>query len=87
MKSMFWFLFQGNVEVWLDNLLTQARLSLHAVIRMASVAIKDPAFKLIEFLDTFAAQVYQQLQCSCVCVYDVISDDDVDQMCFLLRYD
>lgn len=52
--------FQGNVEVWLDNLLKESRNSLHAVIRMASIAIKDPAFKLIEFLNSFAAQVNRE---------------------------
>ena len=45
------------MELWLLALLKEAQKSLHGVIRMASVAIKDPAFKLIEFLDTFAAQV------------------------------
>ncbi|KAK3754858.1 hypothetical protein QZH41_011331 [Actinostola sp. cb2023] len=48
---------QGNVEVWLDSLLQNSRSSLHGVIRMASVTIKDPGFKLIDFLDSFAAQV------------------------------
>ncbi len=38
-------------------LLNAAQGALHAVIRMASVAIKDPVFKLLEFMDTFPAQV------------------------------
>ena len=50
-------LLQGNVEMWLGNLLQEARKSLHAVIRTAAFAIKDSSFKLIEFLDTFPAQV------------------------------
>ena len=45
------------MEVWLGNLLQEARKSLHAVIRTAAFAIKDSSFKLIEFLDTFPAQV------------------------------
>ncbi|XP_028415244.1 dynein heavy chain 5, axonemal-like [Dendronephthya gigantea] len=48
---------QGNVEQWLLNLLNAAQGALHAVIKMASVAIKDPVFKLLEFMDTFPAQV------------------------------
>ena len=50
-------LFQGNVEVWLLELLQQSQKSLHGVIRTASVVIKDPSFKLIEFMDNFPAQV------------------------------
>ena len=50
-------LIQGNVEQWLLALLNAAQGALHAVIRMASVAIKDPVFKLLEFMDTFPAQV------------------------------
>ena len=48
---------QGNVEVWLLELLQQSQKSLHGVIRTASVVIKDPSFKLIEFMDNFPAQV------------------------------
>ena len=48
---------QGNVEIWLGKLLNMAKLSLHAVIRQAVVAIKDPNFELIEFLNSFPAQV------------------------------
>ena len=51
--------FQGNVEVWLNTLLKESRTSLHSVIRTASIAIKDPNFKLKDFLDTFPAQVKQ----------------------------
>ena len=43
------------------NLLNAAQNALHGVIRMASVAIKDPVFKLLEFMDTFPAQVSEHL--------------------------
>mgnify|MGYP001795963232 CR=1 FL=1 len=49
---------QGNVEVWLLALLKEAQKSLHGVITMASIAIKDPRFKLIDFMDNFPAQVW-----------------------------
>lgn len=49
--------FQGNVEVWLNTLLKESRMSLHSVIQTASIAIKDPAFKLKDFLDAYPAQV------------------------------
>ncbi|XP_046353935.2 dynein axonemal heavy chain 5-like isoform X1 [Haliotis rufescens] len=48
---------QGNVEVWLGDLLNNGRRSLHGIIRTASVAIQDPAFNLLEFENTFPSQV------------------------------
>ena len=48
---------QGNVEIWLGKLLHMAKRSLHVVIRQAAIAIKDPNFELIEFLNTYPAQV------------------------------
>lgn len=48
---------QGNVEVWLNTLLKESRASLHSVIQTASIAIKDSAFKLKDFLDAYPAQV------------------------------
>ena len=48
---------QGNVEVWLNTLLKESRASLRSVIQTASIAIKDPAFKLKDFLDAYPAQV------------------------------
>ena len=62
-------MFQGNVEQWLLALLIAAQSALHAVIRMASVAIKDPVFKLLEFMDTFPAQVLSRL---IICVKEVV---------------
>ena len=49
--------FQGNVEVWLLELQVQSQKSVHGVIRTASMVVKDPGFKLIEFMDNFPAQV------------------------------
>ena len=48
---------QGNVEVWLGSLMTMAQKSLHNVIRQAHFAIGDANFQLLEFLNTFPAQV------------------------------
>ncbi len=48
---------QGNVEVWLGELLATGRRSLHGIIRTASIAIQDPAFNILEFENTFASQV------------------------------
>ncbi|EDV25010.1 uncharacterized protein TRIADDRAFT_56504 [Trichoplax adhaerens] len=48
---------QGNVEVWLGALLNAAQKSLHLIIRMAALAIQDQPFNLVDFLDTYPAQV------------------------------
>lgn len=48
---------QGNVEIWLGQLLQRAMSSLHAVIRDAYINIQNPSFDLLEFLNSFAAQV------------------------------
>ena len=49
---------QGNVELWLGRLLDGVLSSVHAVIKNAVVNIQDPNFDLLEFLNTFPAQVY-----------------------------
>jgi dynein heavy chain len=49
---------QGNVEVWLGSLMNMAQKSLHNVIRQAHFAIGDANFQLLEFLNTFPAQVW-----------------------------
>lgn len=48
---------QGNVEVWLGALMNMAQKSLHNVIRQAHFAVGDANFQLLEFLNTFPAQV------------------------------
>ncbi|XP_076449856.1 dynein axonemal heavy chain 5-like isoform X2 [Babylonia areolata] len=48
---------EGNVETWLMNLMNMAQRSLHSVIRAAAMAIQDTSFSLLEFLETFPAQV------------------------------
>ena len=48
---------QGNVEVWLGKLLNMTLRSVHAVIRNSMVAIQDPNFQILEFLNSYPAQV------------------------------
>ncbi|XP_068593236.1 dynein axonemal heavy chain 5 [Cebidichthys violaceus] len=48
---------QGNVEVWLGQLLSGVRQTLHNVIRQASLVIGDPGLKILEFQSAFPAQV------------------------------
>ena len=48
---------EGNVEVWLMSLMLMAQKSLHGVVRTAAIAIQDPNFQLLEFLNMFPAQV------------------------------
>lgn len=48
---------EGNVEVWLMALMVMAQKSMHGVIRTAAMAIQDPNFQLLEFLNMFPAQV------------------------------
>ena len=45
------------MEVWLGDLLKMSKQSVHSVIRMASIAIGDPAFNMIEFENSYPAQV------------------------------
>ncbi|XP_048253391.1 dynein axonemal heavy chain 5-like isoform X2 [Haliotis rufescens] len=48
---------EGNVEIWLMALMQMAHRSVHGVIRQAAMAIQDPSFQLLEFLNMFPAQV------------------------------
>ena len=50
---------QGNVEIWLGKLLNMSLRSVHCVIKNAMVAIDDPNFELLEFLNTYPAQVHE----------------------------
>ena len=55
---LYTFLLQGNVELWLGELLKNIRKSIHTVIRTAHIALQDKEnFNLIEFENTYAAQV------------------------------
>ena len=61
---------QGNVEVWLGKLLQMSLRSVHCVIKNAVTAIRDPNFELLNFLDSYPAQVH-----AChmhVCMYECI---------------
>ncbi len=48
---------QGNVELWLGELLQESMSSLHGVIRDAHVAINSTSFDLMPFLSNYPAQV------------------------------
>lgn len=54
----------GHVEVWLGKLLAEATNAVHGVIRNAAIAVNDPNFELMEFENSFPAQV-------CVCNADL----------------
>jgi len=47
----------GNVENWLMRFLTVSQRAVHGVIRTAFLNLAEPGFNLIEFLDSFPAQV------------------------------
>lgn len=47
----------GHVEVWLGKLLAEARNAVHGVVRNAAVAVNDPSFELMQFENSFPAQV------------------------------
>jgi len=48
---------EGSVEQWLMRLLQEAQRSLHSIIRLASQAIHNSEFNLLEFLAAFPSQV------------------------------
>lgn len=48
---------EGNVEVWLMSLMQMAHKSMHNVIRTAAMTISDSSFQLLEFLESYPAQV------------------------------
>lgn len=48
---------EGNVEVWLNALLKESQRSLHLVIRQATQSIQEPGLQIIDFLNSFPAQV------------------------------
>ena len=47
----------GHDEIWLGKLLDASRLAVHGVVRNAAIAVDDPSFQLLEFLNSFPAQV------------------------------
>ena len=59
---------QGPVELWLGKLLKMVKQSVHAVIRSSVIAIQDPNFELMEFLNSFPAQVRHCKPTTTTCV-------------------
>lgn len=55
---------EGNVEVWLNALLKESQRSLHLVIRQATQTIQEPGLQIIDFLNSFPAQVISSSTCS-----------------------
>ncbi|XP_031445281.1 dynein heavy chain 5, axonemal-like [Phasianus colchicus] len=53
---------QGNVEIWLGQLLNGIRKTIHTIIREASLAISDSGFKLYDFQAMFPAQVRMNIK-------------------------
>ena len=51
---------QGNVELWLGELLKESLGSLHGIIREASMSISSSGFELMDFLRAYPAQVVLQ---------------------------
>ncbi len=47
----------GNVEFWLGKLLDMSLRSVNAVIHSAMIAIDNQKFELLDFLETYPAQV------------------------------
>lgn len=56
----------GNVEHWLGSLLKASLHSVHMVVKSAYTAVSDPNMQLIEFLNTFPAQVRTTTHIFCV---------------------
>ena len=48
---------QGNVELWLKQLMDGVHGTVHTVIRRAWQNLSDSGFDLVRFEDTFPAQV------------------------------
>jgi len=48
---------EGNVEVWLGELMKGSQKSLHTVIREAYMLISQEGFNLLEFINLYPAQV------------------------------
>lgn len=48
---------EGSVETWLTSLLQSSQMSLHSIIRQASIQINDPNIVILTFLDKMPAQV------------------------------
>ena len=48
---------QGNVEVWLNDLLMEAQRSLHEIIRQAYSSLSSKKFSLMDFVWSSPAQV------------------------------
>uniref|UniRef100_A0A4W3JT40 Dynein heavy chain 5, axonemal-like n=1 Tax=Callorhinchus milii TaxID=7868 RepID=A0A4W3JT40_CALMI len=48
---------QGNVEIWLGQLLNGVRTTIHSIIHQASITLSDKTVKLYDFQAMFPAQI------------------------------
>ena len=72
---------QGHVELWLGKLLDMARQSVASVVRNAHISISNPSFILLEFLESFPAQV------SNIPLFRIVLLHSSNLICFSLYHD
>ena len=79
---------QGNVEMWLGQLLQQSMNSLHGVIRDAFVSIQSPSFELLgEYMHTLyncTEQIMYSVHVYCTCTCVLCVNDSTGFTCDLL---
>jgi len=61
------YVMQGNVEIWLGNLLKEVQHTIHCIIRQAFYAIEDSAFKMLEFQVSSFQRLITFINSCCYC--------------------